>query len=59
MFMKEMGVEFAGEMSGHIFLADRYLGFDDAIYVSCRFVEIVSQTHNPCKYLFSGSAKTL
>lgn len=44
MHMKEIGVEFAGEMSGHVFLADRYLGFDDAIYVSARFIEIVSQT---------------
>jgi len=34
MYMKEAGVEFAGEMSGHVFLADRWLGFDDAIYVS-------------------------
>ena len=44
MYMKEAGVKFAGEMSGHVFLADRYLGFDDAIYVSCRFIEIVSKT---------------
>lgn len=47
MKMKELGVEFAGEMSGHIFLADRYLGYDDAIYASCRFVEIVSKTDRP------------
>ena len=57
MFMKEMGVEFAGEMSGHIFLADRYLGFDDAIYVSCRFVEIVSQTHNPVSTFLADQPK--
>ncbi|PKN73660.1 MAG: phosphomannomutase [Candidatus Cloacimonetes bacterium HGW-Cloacimonetes-3] len=44
MYMKEVGVEFAGEMSGHVFLGDRYLGFDDAIYVSCRFIEIASKT---------------
>jgi phosphomannomutase/phosphoglucomutase len=47
MKMKEIGVEFAGEMSGHVFLADRYLGFDDAIYVSCRFLEVVSKTSAP------------
>ncbi len=46
-YMKDEGVIFAGEMSGHIFLADRYLGFDDAIYASCRFVEIVSQKDEP------------
>jgi phosphomannomutase/phosphoglucomutase len=57
MFMKEMGVEFAGEMSGHIFLADRYLGFDDAIYVSCRFVEIVSQTHKPVSTFLADQPK--
>ena len=44
MRMKELGVEFAGEMSGHVFLGDRYLGYDDAIYVSCRFIEIVAKT---------------
>jgi phosphomannomutase/phosphoglucomutase len=44
MYMKEAGVDFAGEMSGHVFLGDRYLGFDDAIYVSCRFIEIASKT---------------
>ncbi len=44
MYMKEVGVKFAGEMSGHVFLADRWLGFDDAIYVSCRFIEVVSKT---------------
>jgi phosphomannomutase/phosphoglucomutase len=37
------GVLFAGEMSGHVFLKDRFLGFDDAIYVCCRFVEIMSK----------------
>ena len=47
MKMKEDGVEFAGEMSGHVFLADRYLGYDDAIYVSCRLVEIVAKTSAP------------
>ena len=47
MHMKEIGVDFAGEMSGHVFLADRYLGFDDAIYASCRLVEIVAKTNLP------------
>jgi phosphomannomutase/phosphoglucomutase len=47
MYMKEIGVEFAGEMSGHVFLGDRFLGFDDAMYVSCRFIEIVAKTAAP------------
>src|SRR3990167_7703149 len=34
---------FAGEMSGHIFFADRYFGYDDAIYASCRVAEIFSK----------------
>ncbi len=46
-YMKQIGVKFAGEMSGHVFLGDRYLGFDDAIYVSARFIEIVSKTSMP------------
>ena len=41
--MKETGAIFAGEMSGHIFFADRYFGYDDAIYASCRLAEIFSK----------------
>ncbi|MDD8020220.1 MAG: phosphomannomutase/phosphoglucomutase [Acidobacteriota bacterium] len=33
----------AGEMSGHLFFADRWFGFDDAIYASARLVEIISR----------------
>ncbi len=41
--MKELGASLAGEMSGHIFFADRFFGFDDAIYSSCRLLEILSK----------------
>lgn len=41
--MKELHAAMAGEMSGHIFFADRYYGFDDAIYASCRVVEIMAE----------------
>ncbi|MBI5562496.1 MAG: phosphomannomutase/phosphoglucomutase [Deltaproteobacteria bacterium] len=41
--MKELGAAMAGEMSGHIFFADRYYGFDDAIYASARLVEIIGR----------------
>lgn len=34
----------AGEMSGHIFFADNYLGYDDAIYASCRIIQILSNS---------------
>ena len=37
--MKETGALLAGEMSGHMFFADRYFGYDDAIYAACRLVE--------------------
>ena len=39
--MKELKAAMAGEMSGHIFFADRYFGFDDAVYSSCRLAEIL------------------
>jgi phosphomannomutase/phosphoglucomutase len=41
--MKETGAPVGGEMSGHIFIKDNFYGFDDAIYVSARLLEIVSQ----------------
>jgi phosphomannomutase/phosphoglucomutase len=41
--MKELGAVMAGEMSGHLFFADRYFGYDDAIYAACRLVEIVKK----------------
>lgn len=40
--MKEEGALLAGEMSGHIFFADRYYGFDDAIYAGGRLLEILT-----------------
>jgi phosphomannomutase/phosphoglucomutase len=42
--MKETHAELAGEMSGHMFFADRYYGFDDALYAACRLLEIVSNS---------------
>ncbi len=41
--MKELKAAMAGEMSGHIFFADKYFGYDDAIYASCRLVEIMAE----------------
>ncbi|MBM3774594.1 MAG: phosphomannomutase/phosphoglucomutase [Acidobacteria bacterium] len=45
--MKETHAELAGEMSGHMFFADRYYGYDDAIYAACRLLEIVSRSGQP------------
>ncbi len=42
--IKEEKALVAGEMSGHIFFADRFFGFDDAIYSSARLLEILSRT---------------
>jgi phosphomannomutase/phosphoglucomutase len=41
--MKELQAAMAGEMSGHLFFADRYYGYDDAIYAACRIVEILKK----------------
>src|SRR5258708_12483973 len=41
--LKEEHGALAGEMSGHMFFADRYFGFDDAIYASFRILEILSR----------------
>jgi len=51
--MRETGALLAGEMSGHLFFADRYFGYDDALYASCRLLEIVSRTSNPLSELLA------
>lgn len=45
--MKETKALLAGEMSGHIFFADRFFGFDDAIYSGARLLEILSKSNKP------------
>lgn len=56
--MKEEKAELAGEMSGHMFFADRYFGFDDAIYASCRLLEILANTGKTISELLSDVPKT-
>ena len=51
--MKEESAVLAGEMSGHMFFADRYFGYDDAVYASCRLVEILAKTQQPLSALIS------
>ena len=41
--MKEEKALLAGEMSGHLFFADRYFGFDDAVYAGARLMEMVNR----------------
>ena len=52
--MKETGAVLAGEMSGHIFFADRFYGFDDATYAGARLLEILSKTDKKLSELFDG-----
>lgn len=56
--MKEVGAELAGEMSGHIFFADRYFGYDDAVYAACRLLEILSSTGKTVGQLLADVPKT-
>ena len=44
--LKETGAPLAGEMSGHTFFKERWYGFDDALYVGARLLEIVSRERN-------------
>lgn len=45
--MRELGAVFAGEMSGHMFFADEYYGFDDAVYAAGRLLRLLSRTDRP------------
>lgn len=56
--MKETGAILAGEMSGHIFFADRFYGFDDACYAGARVVEILSKTEKSLSGLFAEFPQT-
>ena len=56
--MKEEQAMLAGEMSGHIFFADRYYGFDDAIYATLRILEIVSHSNVPLHEMLSDVPET-
>jgi len=56
--MKETGAVLAGEMSGHIFFADRFYGFDDATYVGARVLEILSKTDSSLSQLLNDIPQT-
>jgi phosphomannomutase len=49
--LRETKAPIAGEMSGHIFFAERWYGFDDATYTAARLLEILSRSKNPSKVL--------
>lgn len=56
--MKETGAALAGEMSGHIFFADRFYGFDDATYAGARVLEILSKSDKTLSELLADLPET-
>jgi phosphomannomutase/phosphoglucomutase len=56
--IKEEKAPLAGEMSGHIFFADRWFGFDDAIYASARLLEILSRSKTKLSAMLTDLPKT-
>ncbi len=52
--MAETKSPLAGEMSGHIFFADKYYGFDDALYVAVRFLDTVAKSGETVAALRDG-----
>ncbi|HLV60793.1 MAG TPA: phosphomannomutase/phosphoglucomutase [Fredinandcohnia sp.] len=57
--MKETGAALAGEMSGHVFFAHRWYGFDDGPYAGARLLEILSRTDRPLSALLAEIPKTV
>ncbi len=56
--MKEENAVLAGEMSGHMFFSDRYLGYDDALYATCRLLEIMADTGRTVSQLIEDLPET-
>ncbi|MDD5232786.1 MAG: phosphomannomutase/phosphoglucomutase [Syntrophales bacterium] len=56
--MKEIKALLAGEMSGHVFFADRYFGYDDAIYAAARLLEILSRTGKKISEIMADVPRT-
>ncbi len=56
--MKEVNALLGGEMSGHMFFADRFFGYDDAVYASLRLLEIMGKLGIPLSRFLSDLPKT-
>ncbi|RMF89618.1 MAG: phosphomannomutase/phosphoglucomutase, partial [Nitrospinota bacterium] len=56
--LRETQAALAGEMSGHLFFADDYFGYDDAIYASCRLLQFLSHTDQPLSALLESLPRT-
>ncbi len=55
--MKETGALLAGELSGHICIADGYYGFDDALYDACRLIDLLARSDRPLSALTADFPK--
>ena len=51
--LRQTGAPLAGEMSGHVFFADRWYGFDDALYAAARLVRILMDRGEPASRVFA------
>jgi phosphomannomutase/phosphoglucomutase len=56
--IREEKAVLGAEMSGHVFFADRYFGYDDAIYASCRLLELLSKTDRRLSQLLEDVPRT-
>ena len=52
--IKSEKAPFGGELSGHIFFADRNYGYDDALYAGLRLVEILAKSKKPLSAMLDG-----
>jgi phosphomannomutase/phosphoglucomutase len=52
--MAETGAALAGEMSGHIFIKERWYGFDDGVYAACRLLEYLSRQADTPEQVFAA-----
>ncbi len=51
--MRRLQADLGGELSGHIFMKERWFNFDDGIYVATRFLEILAASGGVCSQLFA------
>ena len=52
--VKELDLAFGGELSGHVYFRDKFLGFDSGIYAGLRLLEILSNTNETLEELLDG-----
>ncbi|AZL16413.1 phosphomannomutase/phosphoglucomutase [Rickettsiales endosymbiont of Stachyamoeba lipophora] len=57
--MQEIGAIMAGEVSGHIFFADKYYGYDDGLYAAVRLIEIIANSEKDLAELVNELPKTI